>query len=144
MADETDDTIIIHYPWIWNLTVWLLGGFLIAGLIYRYYQSAIASLLGFLLVVIPAIAEKRRKLEISSKGIAYWPPFGRPRHANFADIALVQKIARLARVNRRYGVPDVELRYPNFELLLIPLDLPNSDEVYDKIFKAWEGQRAVH
>ena len=51
MADEADDKIVIHYPWIWNLTVWLLGGFL--------------------------------------------------------------------------------------------LDLPNSDEVYDKIFKAWESQRAA-
>jgi len=141
VTDETDDKIVIHYPWLWNLTAWLLGGIAIARIVYRGYQSAIAASICFLLVVLPAIAEKRRKLEISSKGIAYWPPFGRLRSANFADITFVQKVARLVRVNCPRGVPGVELRYPNFELLLIPLDLPNSDEVYDRIVKAWESQR---
>jgi len=143
VTEETDDKTVIHYPWVWNLTVWLLGGIAIARIVSRGYQSAIAAVLVFLLILIPSIAEKRRKLEISSKGVAYWPPFGLPRKANFADVTLVQKIAKLVRVNSPHGVPGVELRYPNFEFLMIPLDLPNSDEVYDKIFKAWEAQRAV-
>ena len=40
-------------------------------------------------------------------------------------------------------VPGMELQLPNYEVLQIPLDLPNSDEVYDKIFKAWEGQHTA-
>ena len=91
MEDQTDDTIVIHYPWIWNLTVWLVVGFFIARLTYRTYQNAIATSLVFLLILIWSSAEKRRKLEISSQGIAYWRQFGRPRRVKFADLSSVQK-----------------------------------------------------
>ena len=145
MPEEADDKIVIHYPWVWSFVIGLLGSVLAFVFLYFPNGNATVASVASALILIRSAAEKFRKIEITEYEIAYWPPLSRSRRARFADVTSIKK----ANVSRWFGeslprlVSGAELQLPNYEVLQIPLDLPNSDEVYDKIFKAWERQRAA-
>ena len=145
MADQTEDKTVIHYPWVGSLVTGLAGSILGFFLFYYSFKNVMIASIMSALFLIRYSAEKFRKLEITENDIAYWPPLCRSRRARFADITSIKK----ANVSRWFGssfpsfVSGAELQLPNYEVLQIPLDLPNSDEVYDKIVKAWESQRAA-
>ena len=142
--DATDDRVVIQYPWKGSL----IGGVLSSLVLFvvLYFQpngSTTAAWVFSALVLFASIGEKFRKLEISRDGIVYRRQFGRPRRVQFADLSAIQK-TKVGRWNSgRVPVPGMEMQYPNSNFLLIPLDLPDSDKIYDKIFKAWEAQRAA-
>ncbi len=143
MTGETDDKIVIQYPWKASLVGGVLFSLFLPVLFYSKGGNATVAWTFSALVLTASLGEKFRKLEISREGIVYWRQFARPRRAKFADLSGIQK-TKVGRWNSTRSVfPGIELQYPNSDFLLIPLDLPNSDEVYDKIFKAWEGQRAA-
>ena len=134
------DRIEIQYPWKGSL----VGGVLFSLLVFLFLPRGNATIAWILsaLVMIASIGKKWRKLEISRDAIVYWRQFGRPRRVKFADLSAIQK-TKVNRWNSGHNVfPGIELQFPNSDYLLIPLDLPNSDVAYDKIFQAWEGQRA--
>lgn len=143
MADQTEDKTVIHYPWVGSLVTGLAGSILGFYFFYYSFKNVLIASIMSALFLIRYSAEKRRKLEISANDIAYWPPLGHRRRARFADITSIEK----ATVARSWGgrfpslVPGIQMQLPNYENLRIPLDLPNSDEVYDRIVKTWEAQR---
>ena len=66
--------------------------------------------------------------------------------AKFADITAIEKGSVGQGWPSRYGgnlVPGMRLERPDRNPMPIPLNLPNSEEVFDRITKAWEGQRNI-
>jgi hypothetical protein len=103
---------------------------------------------GLLLIICLNLAgQKHRRIEISEHEVAYRPMFWFPRRAKFADIISIEK-AKVAQgwVSRSgsHVVPGMLLQRPDHLYpMAIPLNLPNGDDVFDKITKAWERERGV-
>ena len=145
MSDDTDDRIVIQYPWVRKFVWGFVLSILAAALVYIIAFDRLAAAFFSVATLIRYGAEKRRRLEITKDDVAYWPPLWPQRRVKFADISSIEK----TKVGRWFGaklpelVPGVEFHLVNYDELQIPLDLPNSDEVYEKIYKAWESQRAA-
>ena len=138
---ELDHELVIHYPWLRRVVIGSLYSFLTWILVYISCNDATLADILSLAILIRYVLEKRRKLAISQSEIAYWPPFGHPRRAFFSEIISIEK----TKVGRWFGarspelVSGIELQLPNYELMKIPLDIPNEAEVFDKINATWRA-----
>jgi len=142
MTDESQDKAVICYPWLGRF-VWALLISICLGVVhYIYYRSAVLSSLGLVFMV---FFVRRRKIEIGDHEIACSPSFGLTRRAKFADIASIKAVT----MNMWWGgyvpdpIPGMELQLPDYAVMQIPLDLPNSQEIFDKITRDWERQRSA-
>ena len=147
LNDKDIELIVIRYPWVVQTVIGSLLSIPVAILMVRDVvgrdvKSHIESI-----VVVACLwslssfwMARRRMLEISQYGIAYRPPIGVTKKTKFADVTSIKKVFM-----REFGsssVRGMELQLSNYMALGISLDLPNGDEVFDKITKAWESQRA--
>ncbi len=157
MPAESETQIVIRYPWIQRVVVSslilvLLTVYIVirgmkghSGNVNVVGIALFAALfIGFMVLLLLWI-DRRRMIEISEHGIAYRPPIGPTERTKFADVTSIKKATVCVWFGGNFPafISGMELQLSNYMTMQIPLDLPNGDEVYQRIAKAWERERAA-
>jgi len=130
--------IVFRSPWLARKLVFTLVGLVLSIALTLKLHSAVGWVA--LLFVLPLLVSRPRKIALCEDEVTYWPPLGGPQRIRLDDVTAITLASAGEAVPFGWvqSFPGAKLQLSNGLALTIPLDIPNHEEVLQRIITAWQ------